>query len=103
MCSVAATLGGPASENGRLRHRDEAHGPDGRCRRALMLAILQITSSGRGPRTGRALPEGIDVGYPPGGVGNTGCEATPCASVTLLLRVIGRLTTPTDSGRIACP
>jgi hypothetical protein len=43
MCAVASALGGPASENGRLRHGDEAHGPGGRCRRALMLAMLAIS------------------------------------------------------------
>ncbi len=44
--AVAGLLGGrllgrPASESGRLRHGDEAHGPGGRCRRALMLAMLR--------------------------------------------------------------
>jgi putative ABC transport system substrate-binding protein len=33
--------------------------------RAFRVRVWQITSWGQGPRTGRALPEGIDVGYPP--------------------------------------
>jgi hypothetical protein len=32
--------------------------------RAFRVRVWQITSLGQGPRTGRALPEGIDVGYP---------------------------------------
>src|SRR5215470_4086820 len=36
-----------------------------------------------------------------GGGGNTGFEATPSLSVTLLLRVIGRLTVDVAAGRMA--
>ena len=32
--------------------------------RAFRVRVWQITSWGQGPRTERALPEGIDVGYP---------------------------------------
>jgi hypothetical protein len=48
MCAVPSALGRPASESGRLRHRDGGHEGGDRRRTVLMLAILRPASeSGR--------------------------------------------------------
>jgi len=44
----------------------------------------EITSGGRGPRTGRTLPESIDVGYPPG-TRATVCRSHPTNSAMRVL------------------